>query len=194
MKKIFAVVLALSILFCFTACNNTSTDYLDETVSIDVEALKADWQQGKITFANGNSVILPCEVTEFTEKSTLVYYDNEQYENLVIKPDEVFGLSCADNNTMIDIKVTPVKADYVALQYTKVISVTIKDIKEGNRDIKFANSLTTGALRADVEKALGIPEGATTEDSTYTYTNDRVILTVTFNEKNVVNEITYSVA
>lgn len=199
MKKIIAILISLSILFCFSACNNTSTGFLNETVNIDIEALKENWTKGEITFGNGNIITLPCTYTKFLEVSGLVVYNSDNYTGTVINPFEAVSLPIADNNTMFDINcantINPedesVVIENIILHKSTVVKVTIKDIKEGNRDVKIANSLTVGALREDIETALGVPESVTDDNATYVYTHEKIILTITFNEKNVASEISY---
>ncbi len=199
MKKIISLLLVFVLTFGLVACNNTSTDYLNETVSIDTQELKDNWQKGEITFANGETITLPCSYSDFISISNLTLYNNENFVELVIDPFNSVMVNGADSNTMISFDVantinpesTDVVIKSIKLYESTTVKVTIEDIKEGNRDIKFANSLTVGALRQDVETALGIPEGATADSTTYTYVSEKITLTVTFNEKDVVNEISY---
>ncbi len=192
MKKIIALLLCASILFCFTACNNTSTDYLDEPVELDVEMLKENWDKGEITFANGESITIPCTREDIQNKSTLFLYNTDDiiYSNISMKSSVDQYL--ADKDTMLLVTYTNFeeKKDIKFLDST-VTGVTIEDIKEGNRQVKVAGTLTTGVARADVEKALGIPSGATAESDTYTYNGEKVILTITFNEKDVASTVQY---
>ncbi len=215
MKKIIALLLCVSILFCFTACNNTSTDYLDEPVELDVEMLKANWDKGEITFANGETLTLPCLKNEIESTSELVMYNAFSHVNDVIGIGESFENYLMDRDTKISATyVNLYEKKEIKLMYSIVSTVTIEDIKEGNRWIKFAGTLTTGVARADLEEALGIPEGATAEDDTYTYISEnggrtvtikdqlgvyedvtyecvKTLLIVTFNEKDIVSKIQY---
>ena len=66
----------------------------------------------------------------------------------------------------------------------------------GNRAITVAAGLTVGVSREEVEDALGIPEGKTSEDRLYTYTvkveeKDAIRMSVSFNSSNIVNSISY---
>lgn len=194
MKKIIALLLCASILFCFTACNNTSTDFLDEPVELNVEMLRENWDKGEITFANGESITLPCTREELQVKSTLFLYntDDVMYSNISAKSSVDWYLADKDTKILATYANFEEKKDIKFLDST-VIGVKIEDIKEGNRQVKFAGTLTTGVARTDVEKALGIPEGASAESDAYTYNGEKIILTITFNEKDVASTVEYKV-
>ncbi len=216
MKKIIALVMVVSILFCFTACNNTSMDFIDEPVELDVEMLKENWGKGKITFANGQEISIPCTPNAIEDISELVNYDadNFVYRNLEAKSS--IDNYLADRNTMILATYSNFSdKNEVSVHRSTVVAITIEDIKEGNRSVKIGGTLTTGVARADVEKALGIPEDSKAGDETYTYVNDdfvceikindpelekdtvyktkHLVLEITFNEKDVVSKIVYKV-
>ena len=50
--------------------------------------LKADWQSGKIVFPNGNSVQLPCKVSEFIDTS---YFVNKNIEVPIYENGMLYG-------------------------------------------------------------------------------------------------------
>ncbi len=214
MKKIIAILMALSIIFCFTACNNTSTGYLDEAVELDINLLKENWDKGEILFATGESVSLPCSLKSFQDASTLFIYDGEEYIDYVLSPLENFDHHLSDRDTHILVTYSNLfEKREIHLPDSIITSVTVEDIKEGNRQVKVAGTLTPGVSRADVESALGIPDGAKSGDEVYTYVNDnyineamakdsvtgkdiafkseKLVLAVTFNDEDVVSKVQY---
>ena len=79
---------------------------------------------------------------------------------------------------------------------TTVVGFNYFNSANGNRAITVAAGLTVGVPRADVEEALGIPEGKTSEDRLYTYTvkveeKDAIRMSVSFNSSDIVNSISY---
>ena len=204
MKKIIAIVLVLVIaLFSFAACNKDEA-HEDETQKeykpmeeFNEDKLKETWTAGEITFPNGNKLMLPCSVGEFIEKSGLKTNAAAQYENKLIKSGQTFSLILIgeDTQTKISCK-NKGEADVNYLDAT-VVGFNFFNGKTGNKQITVAAGLTVGIARADVESALGIPEGKTAEDTLYTYKaklddGQRIRLNVSFNSNGIVNSISYS--
>lgn len=206
MKKFTAVLLALVlVLFSFAACNkeddsNPSTDYGDyEPVEkFDEEKLKETWSIGEITFANENKVTLPCTVREFIEKSGMHLADESIYANQQMQPGKTFALQLLSENTQIKIDCKNLGTSDVSYLDATVVGFNFFNSVAGNRQITVAAGLTVGITRAEVEDALGIPEGKTSEDSMYTYkekvSDEQTIrLSISFNSSGIVNSITYKV-
>ncbi len=201
MKKIISLLLVLVIMFCVTACkNNTDNDdnkeYLAETQPIDVETLKANWKEGIITFSNGNNVTLPCTLEEFLKQSELEIYNSSNFENRTLQKNETVTMNAVDAKTSISVKCKNQSNDPQNIMQTMVVKVVVNNTVAGNRGIKFADTLTAGGSRADVEAALGIPKGKTSEDVLYTYEarnskNKKIELRITFNSDDVVNAVTF---
>ncbi len=215
MKKIISLLLVLVFAFSLVACNNLSTDYLNETVELDIEMLKNNWDNGEITFSDGTVATIPCVRSEMLSTIPLVVYNGNDYVYETILPGESTERFLVDKDTKIGVTFSYLDNLDVAYFNSLVTAVTIEDIKEGNRWIKIGGALTTGVCRADLEKALGVPEGANSGDDTYTYISEcdnrtltvkdqfgvkpdvtyeceKIILTVTFNEKDIVSKIYYA--
>lgn len=203
MKKIIAILLVLVIaLFSFAACNKNDSD--DQNADnpykpvekFDEEKLKDTWSQGEITFPNGNKLTIPCTVGEFIEKSGMKTGAASQYENMKIKPNEIINLILNGNDAQVKITCqnkSEAEANYLDMTVTEF---NFFYGKQGNRQITVAAGLTVGVTRAEVESALGIPEGKKPEDNLYTYKNtldngQKITLIVSFNSSDLVNSISY---
>lgn len=200
MKKIISIMLALVMLLSFAACNKEKEPSRPlETVAIDGEMLKADWQSGKIVFPNGNSVELPCKVSEFIEKSGLKIGNESALGDKVLAPKEEVTLNIVGEGVFFEVVARNTSKDPdVPYKDVNVIAHSFNNTSEGNRQIKFAGTLTPGATRKAVEEALGIPEGQKTEDTLYYYngkhrSNRNVKLIVAFNSDNIVNSVSYEI-
>ncbi len=203
MKKFIAILLVLVIgLFAFTACNkdedNVSGDYGDykPVEKFDGDKLKETWTKGEITFANKNKITLPCSYDEFLEKSELRFVNTQAYENKQIKPGESFTLPLVGTDTQIKIDCQNLGSSDCSYNETTVVGFDFFNSVNGNRAITVAAGLTVGVTRAEVEEALGIPEGKTSEDSLYTYKveledKEYIRLSVSFNSSGIVNAISY---
>ncbi len=207
MKKIVAIVLALVIgLFAFTACNKEKdsnsplNDYGDyEPVEkFDEDKLKETWSIGEITFANNNKITLPCSVKEFIEKSGLTVGNKNYYEGIVVQPGKTFSIQLEDIDMQVKIECKNLETDNIGYLDGTVVGFSFFNSKAGNRQITVAAGLTVGVTRAEVESALGIPEGNTQEDRMYIYKNkisdtQTIRLNISFNSDNMVNSIIYNV-
>lgn len=208
MKKFIAIMLALVVaLFSFAACNkddtddNGITDYGDykPVEKFDEDKVKENWSIGEITFANGNKLVLPCTVKEFMEVSESKLNNPQAYESKKYQPDEAFTISLITGDTEIKIDCKNLTGDYAGYSDATVSGFNFYKSTNGNRQITVAGGLTIGVTRAEVESALGIPEGKTSEDRTYTYKaeaeNEQVIrMTVSFNSADVVNAVVFKIS
>ena len=203
MKKIIAILLVLVIaLFSFAACNkkdsndpNADNPY-KPVEEFNEDKLKETWSQGEITFPNGNKLTIPCTVGEFIEKSGMKTGAASQYENKAIKAKEKINLIL--NGGDAQVKITCQNKGEDDANY---LDITVTEFnffygKQGNRQITVAAGLTVGVTREEVESALGIPEGKSSEDTLYTYKNEldngqKITLIVSFNSSDVVNSISY---
>lgn len=203
MKKFIAILLVLVIaLFSFAACNKDDSNE-DETQNqykpmeeFNEEKLKETWSAGEITFPNGNKITIPCTVGEFIEKSGLNTSAASQYENKSIKARETFSLTLNGDDVQVKITCKNTGSDDVKYLDATVISFNFFNGTAGNKQITVAAGLTVGITREEVESALGIPEGKTSEDRMYTYKAElegkqRIRLNVSFNSDDVVNAISY---
>lgn len=203
MKKIISIMLVVILAFSFAACNKKETtgketDALKETVSVDVEALKADWKKGELVI-NGVSVEMPCKVSELIEKTGLKISNQAVLGEKVLNSGETLSLNIVGEDLYFKV-VARNNTDEDGLGYmdATVIQYDFNNSNAGNRQIKLAGTLSPGASRADVEAALGIPEGQTSEDAQYFYEgrnekNKRVQLVVSFNSFDVANSVSYEI-
>ena len=203
MKRIIAIMLAMVMLLSFNACKNNNNDDEtqppQETVSIDVEVLKADWQNGVLYFPNDKNVQFPCTVNEFVEKSGLKISNADIFSNKDIVPQEEITLNVAGEGLSFRIKAKNTSKESVKYLDATIFYYSFNNTTEANRQIKFAGTLSPGATRIAVEEALGIPEGRTEEDSLYIYNGrneqkKKVKLTVAFNSYNITNSVAYEIS
>lgn len=200
MKKIISVMLALVMLLSFAACNKEKEPTTpQETVKIDGDMLKADWQSGKIVFPNGNSVELPCKVSEFIEKGEFKIGNESVVGDKKLKPREEVTLNIVGNGASFKVTVrNTTSTPEMSYKDASVIEYNFNNTNKGNRQIKFAGTLTPGATRDAVEDALGRPKGQKKDDTLYYYNGknakDRnVKLIVSFNSDNIVNSVAYEI-
>lgn len=188
-------------LLSFAACNKKETGVStpQETVKLDVETLKNNWQSGEIVFPNGKKVKIPCKVSEFIEQSGLIIANSDSLGNKILSPKETVTLNIAGEGLTFNViaRNTGKKEN---LPYTEamVVEYNFNNTNEANRQILFAGTLTPGVTRDAVEKALGIPEGQKAEDTIYYYkgkneNNKKVELRVSFNSENIVNSVSYEI-
>lgn len=199
MKRFILVLLALIMALSFAACNNKEPSTPQETVAIDGEMLKADWQSGKIVFPNGNSVQLPCKVSDFMEQSGLKIGNESVLGDKVLAPRETVTLNIVGEGVgfKVTVRNTSSKPE-LPYKDANVVAYSFNNTIEGNRQIKFAGTLTPGATRDAVEDALGRPKGQKKDDTLYYYVGknekDRnVKLTVSFNSDDIVNSVAYQI-
>ena len=202
MKKIIAILLVLVIsLFSFAACNkdgqsNDEQNTYKPMEEFNEDKLKETWTAGEITFPNGNKITIPCTVGEFIETSGLKTGAASVFENKTIQPNETFSLTLVNENVQVKISCQNKEKDGANYLDTTVTSFNFFYGQQGNRQITVAAGLTVGVSREEVEAALGIPEGKTSEDSMYTYKAEigdkqRIRLNVSFNSDDIVNSISY---
>lgn len=203
MKKYVAILLALVlVLFSFAACNKDDTNNLstdDEFVpaeKFDGEKLKETWTAGEITFADGKKILLPCTIKEFMEASGLSIGNEQIYANKQLKPGETLNIQLAGENTQIKIDCENLGTSDAGYLDTTVVGFNFFNSASGNKAITVAAGLTVGITRAEVEEALGIPEGKTSEDRLYTYKTElddgqKIRMNVSFNSSGIVNSISY---
>ena len=200
MKKFISIMLALVMLLSFAACNKDKTPSTpQETVKIDGEMLKADWQSGKIVFPNGNSIELPCKVSEFVEQGGLKIANEDILGDKMLKPREEVTLNIAGDGLTFKVTVrNTTSTPEMSYKDASVIEYNFNNTNVGNRQMKFAGTLTPGATRDAVEDALGRPKGQKKDDTLYYYTgtnekNRTVKLIVSFNSNDIVNSVSYEI-
>lgn len=197
MKKVIALLLVLIIAFSITACDGVGNNNTTEPPTINNEELKENWKAGEVVFANNKTATVPCSVKELKEKSELEIYNSNNIINITLKPDETKTIYLVNENTRIEIKCKNTTDADVNIMDSTVVKYNFNGVKAGNRKVKFEGGLTIGVSQTDVETALGIPEGDTTEDGVYIYKgrnkNKKVELRVAFNSSNVVTSVVYEV-
>lgn len=203
MKKIISIMLVAILLFSFAACNkkgtmSEDTEALKETVKVDVEALKSDWKNGELVI-NDVSIEMPCKVSELIEKTGLEISNQAILGEKVLNAGETLSLNIVGEDIYFKVMVrNNTKEDGLNYMDATVIKYDFTNSNMGNRQIKLAGTLSPGASREDVEKALGIPKGKTSEDTLYSYEgknsqNRKVELNVSFNSFDVANSVSFEI-
>lgn len=204
MKKFIAILLVLVIgLFAFTACNkdgdNSGGDYGDykPVEKFDGDKLKETWTTGEITFANKNKITLPCTIDEFLAVSELRIPDESVYESKKLKKGESINITLVGEETQLKVSCENLGTADCHYRDATVVGFNYFNSANGNRAITVAAGLTVGITRAQVEEALGIPEGKTGEERLYTYKvevedKETIRMSVSFNSSDIVNSISYS--
>ncbi len=202
MKKFISLVMVAVLLFSFAACNNDSKDDTTttepSTLELNVEELKYNWTDGVLNFENGKQVTVPNTVNQFLETSELVFGNADLMANVILKPGESKTVYFSGTDMYVNIKCKNLTDEDANLIDTTIIEYSFNNTQKGNKNIKFANTLTVGVGRADVEEALGIPDGATAEDRLYVYSGrnknrDKVELRIAFNSDNIVNSVAFKI-
>lgn len=180
----------------FAACNKDK-DEGPTAAPIDKEELKQGWQEGVITFANGKSVTLPCTIDEIVKASELTIPSLDTMKNSTLKPGAKKSLNLVNADTLISLKCENTTKEAIKVEEATVIGYTINRTKEGNAKVKFANTLTVNAGKADVEEVLGVDETAEKKGfSKYQGTNakkEKVEMRVTYDSDNLVNSVAFEI-
>ena len=196
MKKIIALLLVAVMVLSFAACNKDK-DEGPTAAPIDKEELKQGWQEGVITFANGKSVTLPCTIDEIVKASELTIPSLDTMKNTTLEPGAKKSLNLVNADTLISLKCENTTKEAIKVEEATVIGYTINRTKEGNAKVKFANTLTVNAGKADVEEVLGVDETAEKKGfSKYQGTNakkEKVEMRVTYDSDNLVNSVAFEI-
>lgn len=196
MKKVIALLLVAVMVLSFAACNKDK-DEGPTAAPIDKEELKQGWQEGVITFANGKSVTLPCTIAEIVEASELSIPSLDTMKNTTLEPGAKKSLNLVNADTLISLKCENTTKEAIKVEEATVIGYTINRTKEGNAKVKFANTLTVNAGKADVEEVLGVDETAEKKGfSKYQGTNakkEKVEMRVTYDSNNLVNSVAFEI-
>ena len=196
MKKVIALLLVAVMVLSFAACNKDK-DEGPTAAPIDKEELKQGWQEGVITFANGKSVTLPCTIDEIVKASELSIPSLDTMKNTTLEPGAKKSLNLVNADTLISLKCENTTKEAIKVEEATVIGYTINRTKEGNAKVKFANTLTVNAGKADVEEVLGVDETAEKKGfSKYQGTNakkEKVEMRVTYDSNNLVNSVAFEI-
>ena len=199
MKRFIAIALALTMLLSFAACGEKEGPAeLKETVSMDVETLKNEWQNGALVI-NDKKVTIPCKLSTFVEQTGLKLGNEDVNTKKVLKADETLTFNVVGSEISFKITVRNVGRFDVDYKDATVVKCVFNNTTKGNRQIKFAGTLSPGAARSDVEKALGVPKNQSKKDTMYRYRakdeeNGRVVeLIVSFNSYDVANSVSYEI-
>lgn len=196
MKKVIALLLVAVMVLSFAACNKDK-DEGPTAAPIDKEELKQGWQEGVITFANGKSVTLPCTIDEIVKASELTIPSLDTMKNTTLEPGAKKSLNLVNADTLISLKCENTTKEAIKVEEATVIGYTINRTKEGNAKVKFANTLTVNAGKADVEEVLGVDETAEKKGfSKYQGTNvkkEKVEMRVTYDSDNLVNSVAFEI-
>lgn len=197
MKKVVALLLVAVMVFSFAACNKDKGDETPTAAPIDKEELKQGWQEGVLTFANGKSVTLPCTIDEIVKASELSIPSLDTMKNTTLEPGAKKTLNLVNTDTYISLKCENTTKEAIKVEEATVIGYTINRTKEGNAKVKFANTLTVNASKADVEEVLGADETAEKKGfSKYQGTNskkEKVEMRVTYDSNSLVNSVAFEI-
>ena len=197
MKKVVALLLVAVMVFSFAACNKDKGDETPTGAPINKEELKQGWQEGVITFANGKSVTLSCTIAEIVETSELSIPSLDTMKNTTLEPGAKKTLNLVNTDTYISLKCENTTKEAIKVEEATVIGYTINRTKEGNAKVKFANTLTVNASKADVEEVLGADETAENKGfSKYQGTNskkEKVEMRVTYDSNSLVNSVAFEI-
>lgn len=205
MKKFISLVLMAVLMFSFAACNNNSETKEDSsntteqsTVELNAEELKYNWTDGVLTFSNGKQIALPCTVSQFAETSGLKIENFDVVGNDKLEPDESKDINLVGNDMCIGVECENLTTENINLMDATVVEYSFNNTRGGNVKIKFANTLTMGVYKADVEEALGEPNDTAGENTLYFYKgkNDKgkkIELRISFNSDNIVNSVAFKI-
>lgn len=196
MKKVIALLLVAVMVFSFAACNKDK-DEGPTAAPINKEELKQGWQEGVLTFANGKSVTLPCSIAEIIEASELSIPSLDTMKDTTLAPNAKKSLNLVNSDTSISIKCQNTTKEEIKIEEATVIGYTINRTREGNAQVKFANTLTVNAGKADVEEVLGVDSTAAEKGfSKYqgqNCKNKKVEMRVTYDSNNLINAVSFEV-
>ncbi len=200
MKKFLAILLVALMVFSFAACDKDKDDVSNKPseAPVNKEELKKGWQEGALTFANGNEISLPCSIDEIIQVSGLSVPSLETMKDTELKPGQkkTVYLTGADD-VSISIKCENTTNEPIKVPQATVVGYTFNRTKAGNIKIKFANTLTVNAKKADVEEVLGVDEKATEKRfSEYKGTNGKnqdVEMRVTYDSNDLVNSVAFEI-
>lgn len=197
MKKLISIILVVVMLLSFSACGDNENKPV-ETLPLDTEALKADWKNGTLVFVGDKTVTFPCTLNEFLENSGATVNNGKAYDGKMLEADESLSFYISAEGASVKITIKNTKDEAISYLDASVSAYSYNNTNEANRQIKFAGTLSPGCSRADVEKALEIPENRTSEDVLYVYEgrnskNRKVNLNIAFDTNGVVNSVSYEI-
>ena len=118
-------------------------------------------------------------------------------KNTTLEPGAKKSLNLVNADTLISLKCENTTKEAIKVEEATVIGYTINRTKEGNAKVKFANTLTVNADKADVEEVLGVDETAEQKGfSKYQGTNakkEKVEMRVTYDSDNLVNSVAFEI-
>ena len=199
MKKVLALFLVALMVFSFAACNKDKTEVNDDPTipQVNKEELKQGWQEGVITFGNGNSVSLPCSVKEIMQASGLSIPNLKQNSELTLAAGVKKSFNLVDSDTTVSIKCENAGKEDIRLEDAMVVGYSFNRTKAGNSKILFANTLSVNAKRADVEEILGVDENEQENKfSKYQGKNarkEKVEMRVSYDSNGLVNSVAYEI-
>lgn len=199
MKKFISVMLVLIMLFSFASCKEkyNGPSELQETLPIDVETLKTDWTKGELVIKD-KTVKIPCTVNSFIEQSGLKVGNESGLGDKIVEPGKSLTINIVGEGISLKVKVLNTGKEDVVYKEALIVKYDYNNTNEGNKQIKFAGTLSPGAARSAVEEALGIPAGQTSADTLYRYksknaSGKNVELIVSFNSYNVANSVSFEI-
>lgn len=199
MKKFLAILLVALMVFSFAACDKDKDDASNKPseAPVNKEELKKGWQEGALTFANGKEISLPCSIDEMLQASELSVPGYETVKDTELKPGQRKTLSLTGADASISIKCENTTNEAIKIAEATVVGYTFNRTKPDNVKIKFANTLSVNAKKADVEEVLGVDEKAAEKRfSEYKGTNGKnqdVEMRVTYDSNDLVNSVAFEI-
>jgi hypothetical protein len=202
MKKAVALLLVVAMVFAFASCKkDEATEETTTGVPFDKEVLAANWQDGSITFENGNTVTLPCDLSSFLRASGLTLQNADKWETKKVAAGKSETLRLfKGTDTEINITCENPSKEEVAITNTKVVKFSFKrggsDTLPGNKLLKFAGTLTVNASRTEVEEVLGTGSVGSRGIVTYAETNSankKFELKITYGDNNLISNVSYEI-
>ncbi len=200
MKKVLALILVALMVFSFAACNKDKGEDVGNNPTqapVNKEELKKGWQEGVLTFENGNTVSLPCSIDEIINASGLSIPSLETVKDAVLEPGTKKLLNLVGSDTTISLKCENKTQGSIKVAEATIVGYSFNRTKDGNSKLKFANTLTVNAKRAEVEEVLGVDEKAA-ERSFSKYegkngNNQKVEMRVSYDSNNLVNSVAFEI-
>ncbi len=141
--------------------------------------------------------MLPCPLNDFLEASGLEILEKSMATDAVLKANKKTEVIVGNDTTRIRLTCSNTTEDRILME-SMVTGVLYNHSSEGNRDVKFAGTLSPGAAREQVEMALGTSEKVLSDNMSYVYEgrnqkNNRIKLIVFYNSENLVRSVSYEI-
>ena len=202
MKKLISILLVLALALSFAACNNkddnTTTSPEQSTLPLDVEQLKNNWTAGVLDFADDKKATVGTNLNEFTQATGLTLGNAQILDQQTIEPGAIKEVYLVSETVKIAITCKNLTDEAIKVTEATVVGYNFSNTHTGNNTIKFANTLTVGVGKADVEEALGKPKKTAGDNRVYLYngrnkSGKKIQLRIAFNSYDIVNSVAFEI-